>query len=108
MNPQNLTRGLTANPASALPLENRQHLFGNSRLKFRKRLKAKHLSDSFRARIVSLFLVHESCDDVADVLRGEMPGLTGKTVLEVMVLERAGKPPALAAMAFSGGLRRTA
>lgn len=63
-----------------------------------KRLKAKHLSEVARREIVRLFEVHQSFDDVAQLM--SMPGLTGKTVSEVLHLCQMRKPPASAQSAM--------
>lgn len=63
-----------------------------------KRLKARHLSQIAQAEIVRLFAAHQSYDDVADKM--DMPGLTGRTVSEVLHLAQLRKSPVAASLPF--------
>jgi len=97
----------TSNSNAVQPAENTRKSSGNPAANFRKRLAASCLSDRFRQRVFELMIVHESADRVADVLRAEMPGLTGKTVLEVMVLALV-RPPQREERGGLLAIRRTA
>ena len=57
-----------------------------------KRLKARHLSALTKQIIIDKFAATESYDDVADAM--QMPGLTGKTVSEVLHSMQLRKGPA--------------
>lgn len=61
----------------------------------RKRLAARHISVTMRLYIVSLFDRLESHDAVADELRREFPGITGRTIAEVLDLHQIRKMPAM-------------
>jgi hypothetical protein len=77
------------------------------RRKSPRRLKAKHLSEVARREIIRLFMSYESHDDVAREM--DMPGLTGRTVSEVLDVYQMRKPPASEArLASPFVMRRTA
>ena len=81
-------------PAQAGPhlVQFNREIAGKQRIP--RRLKAKHLAHSTRELIVRLFRSLESYDDVAREM--DMPGLTGKTVCEVLDAWQMRMPPASA------------
>ena len=66
------------------PVEFASHVSGKPGSRIPRRLKAKHLSEPTKRYIVERFEVLQSHDDVAREM--EFPGLSGKTVSEVVDL----------------------
>lgn len=92
-------------------VEDKREVSGKLRTKARKRLAAKHVPDKVRDRIVNLMYMHESSDRVADIVsrEDEFPGVTGKTVMEVLWLRTLPAPrPAQQQRAFAMAAGRTA
>jgi hypothetical protein len=78
-------------PAATETAEKPAHISGKVRGRIPRRLKAKHLSLLTRAEIVRLFRAYESFDDVAQKVN--LPGLTGRTVAEVLQASIMRMPP---------------
>lgn len=75
-----------------------------------RKLKAGHLSESVIQKAVKEFRVHKSSTDAAESMKKELPGFTGSTVSDsvLLYLLELRKPPASAQSSMPYVVRRSA